>query len=251
MPRRPRTLSESGYYHVIQRGAGKQLIFEDDADRTALLETVHARLREREASLLAYCLMDNHVHLLVDDPANELSSAFQSSWTAYARRYNMKSGRVGPVFQGRFTSVPVESDAQLLLTARYIHENPMRAGICATEAYPWSSYQSYLRKEEPDYVSRDLLLDMFGGAEEFERFHQEPSESRRPYYPFTGGRIPDSEATQAALSALHPIKPHELKGLTAPDRNAGISRMREAGLTVRQIVRLTGIGRKTIFQVAQ
>lgn len=246
MPRRPRALSESGYYHVIQRGAGKQLIFEDDSDRTSLLETVHDRLGDREASLLAYCLMDNHVHLLVDDPEDGLSSAFQSSWTAYARRYNTKSGRVGPVFQGRFTSIPVESDEQLLLTTRYIHENPMRAGICATEAYPWSSYRAYLCDGNSEYVSRETLLGMFGSVSAFERFHREPSEVRRPYYPFTGGRVPDDDVALAALSALHPLKPFEVKGLRKPNRNVALARMRKAGLTVRQIERLTGIGRNII-----
>ncbi len=98
MPRQPRAVAESGFYHVIQRGAGKQLIFEDDSDRATLLETVGTHLSNRDMSLLVYCLMDNHVHLLVEDPAGNLSEAFHSAWTTYAGRFNTKTGRIGPVF---------------------------------------------------------------------------------------------------------------------------------------------------------
>lgn len=251
MPRQPRSVAESGFYHVIQRGAGKQLIFEDDSDRATLLETVGTHLSNRDMSLLAYCLMDNHVHLLVEDPAGNLSEAFHSAWTTYARRFNTKTGRIGPVFQGRFKSVPIESDPQLLLTARYIHENPKRAGLCPTDTYPWSSYHSYLHDDASGLVNTAVLLDMLGGRTGFERFHQEPEGKREPFYPFAGGRVPDTEAFQAARCALHPTKVHELKGLPKMNRNACLVRLRKAGLTVLQIERLTGIGRNTISRVTR
>ena len=164
MPRQSRAVAESGFHHVIQRGAGKQLIFEDDSDRATLLETVGTHLSNRDMSLLAYCLMDNHVHLLVEDPAGNLSEAFHSAWTTYARRYNTKTGRIGPVFQGRFKSVPVESDPQLLLTARYIHENPKRVGLCPTDTYPWSSYHSYLHDDASGLVSTGSCSTCLAGV---------------------------------------------------------------------------------------
>ena len=128
MPRRARRSSESGYYHVMLRGNGRQVIFEDDLDRREFLRELSETMAQSGVSIVAWCLMSNHVHLLLADEQGSLSTAVHHLATRYARHFNRRTGHVGSVFDGRFKSVPVESDVQLLAAVRYIHENPVRAG---------------------------------------------------------------------------------------------------------------------------
>lgn len=132
MPRGPRELSEQGLYHVIMRGAGKQVLFEDGRDYEVFLQMLRRALERFSLSVMAWCLMSNHVHLLVDDAKGELSGFAHLVSTTYARHFNERWGHVGHVFSSRFTSVAIGSDEQLLATMRYIHQNPSRAGMAAT-----------------------------------------------------------------------------------------------------------------------
>ena len=139
MPRLPRRVAKSGFYHVVLYANGRQNLFEDDADRLAFLDMFVAAARNHGASILAWCLMANHVHLLLEDPGDCLSELMRSLATRYAQRFNRRGGHVGHVFQGRFYSSPVEGESYLLEAMRYIHNNPAKAGVCAAEDYPWSS----------------------------------------------------------------------------------------------------------------
>ena len=121
MTRVARVLSELGHYHVMVKGCADQLIFEDDDDRNYFLNLMNRRFTSDHIRLLAWCLMDNHVHLLFDDPDNQMSTAMHAIDTAYAMRFNLKTGRRGPVFQERFKSVVISDDEQLLRCVRYTH----------------------------------------------------------------------------------------------------------------------------------
>ena len=110
MPRAPRATAESGFYHVILRGNGRQIIFEDDADRRAFLELLVKRAEDAGIHVLAWCLMENHVHLVLEDPTQALSEMMQRLSGGYAQRFNRKSGRVGHVFENRFKSCPIENE---------------------------------------------------------------------------------------------------------------------------------------------
>ena len=112
--RAARRVSESGYYHVILRGDGKRRIFEDDDDRREFLKLLSEQVVSRGVDIVAWCLMDNHVHLVVQDSSSCLSIAIGSLAMRYAQRFNMRTGHVGHVFQERFKSSPIESDAYLL-----------------------------------------------------------------------------------------------------------------------------------------
>ena len=125
MPRGPRKQSEQGYYHVMLRGAGRQILFEEDRDRHEFLGHLTDAMPVFCIELIAWCLMDNHVHLLVCDPKNQLASFMHAVSTRYALYYNAKSGHVEPVFQGRFKSKPIDTDEYLLQAVRYIHDNPL------------------------------------------------------------------------------------------------------------------------------
>ena len=99
MPRAPRAIAESGFYHVILRGNGKQIIFEDDADRRAFLDLLAKRAADAGIRILAWCLMENYVHLVLEDPTQTLSEMMRRLSGDYAQRFNRKSGRVGHVFE--------------------------------------------------------------------------------------------------------------------------------------------------------
>ena len=168
MSRIARQIAESGFYHVIFRGNGKQLLFEDDVDRSCFLQLLRDKASENDVAIIAWCLMSNHAHLLLDDPSQKLSHSMHALATAYAKRYNEKTGHVGAVFQGRFASIPISNECQMLQAVRYIHENPAKAGISSVDAYPWSSYREYVGVSCIADTRR--VLDMVGGREGFKHF---------------------------------------------------------------------------------
>ena len=168
MPRAAREKSESGYYHVILRGIGKQILFEDDEDNERFLSTVQRYRMELGFELVAYCLMENHVHLLLRDTKDQLNLIMKKIAGSYAYYFNHKNDRSGHLFQDRFGSEAVEDDDYLLTVIRYIHRNPEKAGIAKAGEYRWSSYDAYQRPRVE--VDNAWALKLIGGSEQFEQF---------------------------------------------------------------------------------
>ena len=242
MPRAPRQISETGYYHVMLRGCGRQILFEDDSDREHFLNRLDDGLAAGHAVCIAWCLMDNHVHLLLLDERGELSRILHVIATSYARYFNAKTGHVGPVFQDRFKSVPVEDERQLINAVLYIHDNPSKAEIAPANLYPWSSYREYV--ETAQYIDPTVVLDLVGGTKGFiELTAQYQGDA---YFFKSGARIPDDEMLEAARFALHGDDLRALSSIDVGSRNKSLYALRAAGLSIRQIERLTGIGRNTI-----
>lgn len=252
MPRVARQQSESGFYHVILRGNGRQAIFESDRDRVDFLETLRKRSDDFGVSVIAWCLMDNHVHLLVEDPAGVLSEMAQRLAGEYAQRFNRRSGHVGHVFESRFKSLAIEDEAYLLQAVRYIHNNPVKGGICDADEYPWSSYGEYLgrgRAYDGTIADTGLVLGLCGGVAGFRAYS---GESGGGTYRFDGGhRVSDGEMGEVAREYLGDVPPHEVGALPRPKRNELLRGLRQSGLSVRQIERLTGIGHGTITRVTK
>lgn len=247
MPRTARQHSESGYYHVVLRGNGKQLIFEDDSDRQVFLKLLKRKTAADGVKIIAWCLMSNHVHMLIDDPNHSLSHVMHAISTAYARYFNDKSGHVGAVFQGRFTSVPITSDGQLLKAVRYIHENPAKAGFSSVDAYRWSSYGEYLGRQ--GVADTGTVLDMVGGVDGFLRFCEDGRYGPHRYR--ITKRVPDEDALEAVRCVLEGVEPAELKKMPREQRDAALRSLRAAGITVKQLERLTGIGHNTISRATK
>lgn len=242
MPRTARRASESGFYHVMARGASRQLVFEDDADRRAFLALLSKGCGDCGVSLLAYVLMDNHFHLLVEGSLETLSSCMKSVTGTYASQFNGRHGRCGHLFQGRFKSEPIDDDKYLLSVVRYIHKNPEIAGLGAASEWPWSSYREYVG--ETSLIDPKLVLGMLGGVEGFVEFHALPCVGREPAdfdERETGGRLSDEEALRVACDLLGGVSPGSLSGLARGERDEALAKLRGAGLGVRQIQRLTGI----------
>ena len=120
MPRKPRSKSPTGYFHVTLRGNGGQLLFDDAEDRIAVLQIIDAILPKHNIELIAWCLMGNHIHLLIDDPDDRKSDAMHAIAVSYAGRYNARTGHIGHVFQERFWDSPIKSEEYLLEAIRYI-----------------------------------------------------------------------------------------------------------------------------------
>ena len=242
MPRCARVKSESGFYHVIAKGSGGQNLFEGAYDYRAFLELLTKACEKGGVRVIAYCLMSNHVHLLLEDAEGRLGEVMKSVLTGYAQRFNRLGDRVGHVFQQRFKSQPIEDEGYLLRAIRYIHNNPAKAGICSAKDYPWSSYREYVGVSA--LVDTTLALELCGGVEGFVAFSA--SEDEEGYRFRERTRLSDAEAQQLAARILGEIALTDLKALERGRRNALLFELKDAGLSISQIQRLTGIGRGVI-----
>jgi putative transposase len=167
LPRQAREKSESGYYHIMVRGNEQRKIFMDNSDREKYLDILSKQVHLNRIEISAYCLMDNHLHLLIKEIDNELSKALQSIGTAYVIYFNKKYSRVGHLFQNRFKSEPIKDENYLFGTLRYIHQNPIRAGICnRVEDYPWSSDCYYRNSSRRSFVTNHILKHISNNHEQ-------------------------------------------------------------------------------------
>ncbi|MDA8427684.1 MAG: transposase [Geobacteraceae bacterium] len=163
MARKPRIHLPGGLYHVILRGNGGQPVFLTDDDRYRfylLLQEGTCRFGYR---VHAFCLMTNHIHLALQAGNIPLSRGMQNLSFRYTRWINWREKRTGHLFQGRYKAVLVDGDSYLLELVRYIHLNPVRAGMVnAPEDYPWSSHRAYLGKELFPWLTTEWMLEQFG-----------------------------------------------------------------------------------------
>lgn len=165
MPRKARKISENGLYHIMIRGNERKEIFKYDEEKKFLAESVIKYL-DKQISLYAICIMNNHAHLAGKFETTEFMTKFMKKInTRYAGYYNSKGNRVGHVFQDRYKSEAIVSERQLLATIRYIHSNPVKANLSALPwQYPWSTCGVYLDMENwfsPIFIATTPILDMF------------------------------------------------------------------------------------------
>lgn len=163
MPRHSRILSKTGTYHIMMRGNERKDIFYDEEDRVKLLNILQDKKTISQCEIYAYCLMSNHVHLLIKETKEEISRFMKRVNVSYAYYFNRKYNRVGHVFQDRFKSEPIEDEAKLLAVIRYIHNNPIKAGLVKTCIdYDWSSYKTYVsRNRQNILVDDNVILSIF------------------------------------------------------------------------------------------
>lgn len=166
MPRTARFLEGPGPYHLTARGSNRQAIFLDDSDRLDFLSRLGRVAARRGVSCFAYCLMGNHIHLVVQAEPDGIAPALRDLLGGHARAFNTRHGRSGHVFGDRFHHVLISDDAQMMATLRYVALNPVRAGLTdAAEAWPWSSYAALVRGVvHPGTVEPDRVLALFAPA---------------------------------------------------------------------------------------
>ena len=162
MARKPRIEVADALYHVLCRGNQKQNVFRSKSDFVRYLDIVAHYKRRYPFSLYAYVLMKNHVHLLIEMKETPLSKIMQGINQRYTMYFNKKYQMVGHLFQGRYKAILCDKDEYLLTLVKYIHANPVRAGVAESpEAYPWSSHASFLGVREDDCVDAAPVLEMF------------------------------------------------------------------------------------------
>ncbi|MFZ5642828.1 MAG: transposase [Bacillota bacterium] len=161
MPRQARIKAEFNTYHIIQRGNELKNIFDSDDDRIRFLETL-ARMRAKYNFLVyAYCLMDNHIHLIINDNGNDISKLIKSINISYVHYFNQSYNRCGHLFQDRFRSEMIQDDKYLLQASKYIHNNPVKAAMVSkAEEYEWSSYNIYTgrNKDIKKIIEKEKIL---------------------------------------------------------------------------------------------
>ena len=165
MPRRPREIHPDGIYHVATRGSDQRPLFLFDRDREEFLGRLAQAIARYELVCLAYCLMGNHYHLVVQTLDGRLSRALQELHTGYSTSFNRFHGRRAHLFRNRFLSREIDSDAYLLTVCRYVALNPVRAGMCGTPSdWPWSSYRASAGlATAPSFLCEARLREAFGG----------------------------------------------------------------------------------------
>ena len=170
MARKKRVEIEGGLYHVITRGNDRQDIFHSKEDHTKFLSLIAQQKARSPFFLYAYCLMTNHLHLLIERQEDTVGRIMQRVLTGYSQYYNRKYGRIGHVFQGRYKAILCDSDSYLAALVRYIHLNPVRARmVVLPEEYPYSSHRAYLGIEPEGVVDVDPVLRLFGARREIAR----------------------------------------------------------------------------------
>lgn len=180
-------------YHLTARGNARQAIYEDDADRRRFLRLLGCEVEQQGWLCYAYCLMDNHYHLLIETPEGNLVGGMQRLNGAYTQGFNRRHQRVGHLFQGRYKSIVVERDSYLKELCRYIVLNPVRAGMVeAAHQWRWSSYaETACVVARPAWLNVEEVWGLFGGSEQqgraaYRRFVKQGISSPSPWEALRG-----------------------------------------------------------------
>lgn len=244
MPRSARKKSNTGIYHIIFRGINKQKIFEDIEDNQAFLSKLRIYKETSGYEIYAYCLMGNHIHLLIKEGDETLGTAFRRLGASYVYWYNQKYNRTGHLFQDRFKSEAVESDDYFLTVMRYIHQNPVKAGIVKDISdYRWSSYREYVQK--PVICNTEFALNIFSknpkeALEQWIKFNHNSNSDQCLEFD-DGERINDIKAAELIKEITGVKNPEDIKSVDKQKKKVYIKMMKDKGLSIRQIARLTGI----------
>jgi putative transposase len=166
-------MHEAGrYYHVYNRGCNREDIFANERNYVFLLRRMKAYLCDYALSLIAYCLMPNHYHFLMrPDEDNVLSRFIQRLFNSYTQSFNRQQGRSGTLFEGRAKSVLVETDEYIVHLCRYIHLNPVSAGLVQRPGdWKYSNYLEWVEQRDGPLVDRDFVRQYFSSADDYEDF---------------------------------------------------------------------------------
>jgi REP element-mobilizing transposase RayT len=248
MPRAARRKSETGIYHIMLRGVNKQDLFEDDTDRLEFLDTLFRYKQTSDIELYAYCLMSNHVHLLLKEKGQNTSTYVKQISSGYVYYFNSKYARTGHLFQERYKSEPVEDDDYFLIVLRYIHQNPVQANIVSSvEEYKWSSYKDYLNRKRIDY---ELAMNLFkayskDSLKEFIRYNNLKNQDECLEIK-TIKQKSDEEIRETILKISGFNHVNEIQHTEKEKRKEMMRQLKSEGASIRQLQRITGLSYKVI-----
>jgi putative transposase len=254
MPRHLRIRSNSGYYHIMLRGNEQKNIFHDDFDRHRFLEILNSKKENNSFYLHAFCLMNNHIHLMLSEYKENISTIMKRINISYVSYFNLKYKRVGHLFQDRFKSEIVENDSYVLSLARYIHQNPVKAGIVnSINSYNWSSYNSYLNEKNEWFpiVDKDIILGLFSNnknnaMKEYIRFMNE--ETKDSFIDLN-----EENQEELKLNAINEIFKKKIAEVKLQDNNTTETIIKEfkkkTNLSIREIASLSGFNKDRINKI--
>ena len=242
MPRQARKKSESGIYHVMLRGINQQQIFEEPEDFEKFLQILKDCKAISGYKLFAYCLMGNHIHLLIKPEEESLEQAFKRIGGRFVYWYNVKYQRIGHLFQDRFRSEPVETDVYFMTVLRYIHQNPIKAGLCKViDAYTYSSYKEYFI--ESDLIDTESAYQIIS-QEQFREFHEEiETKQCLDVDENIRIRLTDEQAKCVMKRVSGKGSVSEYQTLREDLKEKYVKKLYEKKLSIRQISRLTGVSK--------
>ena len=245
MPRKARVKSDLCIEHVILRGVNQQIIFEDENDYVQFISILKFYKKACRFKLYAYCLMNNHIHLLLEHTTVELEIIMKKIEVKFVKWYNQKYQRIGNLFQDRYKSEPVNDMRYFQTVFRYIHQNPLHAGMeKELGRYPWSSYRSYANSDN-SFIDIEKILSLFSNHAECMDYLQTTSEEKCMEHNSTI-RLSDIEALQIIQKKTPCKSPADFQRLDLITRNHYLSQLYHTGISIRQLSRLTGISRTAI-----
>ncbi len=261
MPRRARKIGVTGVYHVMLRGVNRNVIFHDEQDFRKFVKVLEQHAHpvdadgieeEPSCDLYAYCLMSNHVHLLVRERGKSLSELMKSIGISYVSYVNKRYDRCGPLFQGRFLSEPVDDVGYFIKLLQYIHQNPLRAGMVkGLDEYPWSSWCEY-KYDKPGVCVHALPFSGISWNEIKEMVcHINETVDEKKLGIDYSMKMSDDQARSciARICEDEGLNPN-LKELPKETRNYIIIKALENGIGVRQLSRITFIAHSTIHRLS-
>lgn len=249
MARTPRLRSTTGVYHVILRGNNRQVIFKDTQDYKMFLYVLKEYKAKIHFKIFAYCLMSNHIHLLIKEGDVGVDEMMKRIGIKYVKWYNKKYERCGYLFQNRYKSEPVEDEEYFKTVFRYIHQNPLHAKLEKTVGeYPWSSFWHYAGQLKSTLAETQEMFSYFGGEQALLEFLREDSKEvcMEDYNIKT---LSDDEALKVVRIMSGCCSSEEFQKLMIEEKEIIISKLLSAGLAERQIVRLTGVSRRLVLGV--
>jgi putative transposase len=236
-------------YHIILRGINKQIIFEEDEDKRRFLDTLGRFKNQCKFKLYGYCLMDNHIHLLVKEVEETISVFIKRICSSYVYWYNMKYGRCGHLFQDRFKSEVVETRTYFITVLRYIHQNPLKAGIADNVLdSKWTSIGEYLYQST--IVDTKFVLSLFSEDREtalqlITRYMNETNDDLC-MEELLRVRLSDQDVTDY-LRTLGITSNSMLQQMSKGQRDTVIAMlMKLNGVSIRQISRITGFSKSVV-----
>lgn len=248
----------TGFYHVCARGTGKKLIFEGDEDRWEFLELMRDFCREAGVTVIAWCLMGNHVHLVLADYEDRMSAAMHRLLLTYARRFNKRTGRTGHLFQNRFDRRSLDTDWQVMEAIRSVHADPQEVGVSLIERYPWSSFAEHLRSYDGDaadvargFSDPSCVLELFGSAEGFIAYSLSTPDGSEPALCDMKETEWERHAFADKMAKSLGVPLNELKTVAPSRRDRIIFALHDGGYTVREVERYTGISKSTVSRIVR
>ena len=248
MARMGRKQSGTGIYHIMLRGIDKREIFLDDEDREVFIRYLVKARDKSSCAVYGYCLMDNHIHLLIEEGHEHIGESIKRITVGYVYWHNLKYSRIGHLFQNRYRSETVEDDTYFLTVLRYIHQNPIKAGIVNNIAdYKWSSYINYIEGYEPDLVSLDRGKSYFASLDEFKEF-MNMSTSDRCLEHEVKIKYTDKNLKNEIVKFYD--NPDLITDLSKKERDNVIKEIKKnTGASNRQLSRVLGIGRGIVERI--